>query len=295
MSRISLGRAALLVAGVLGALALYSPAAYASGPPIVTVGEAGNLTLNTATLNGTVDSNGASTTYKFEYGKSKLYGKSTTVRTINSGSSPVSEVLVGLEPLTTYHFRVSATNSFGTTVSEDVEFEMLLQWKVEGKPLYELPWAEKYPAEYRGVEGPLSTFDVTGTSGTATVEISCEETYASNPPGVLAGEYRIHLGGCSTKLNGSTAKRCKPEDTELVFNAFFVISGNQALQLGRYCALGPEIDLTGAGFGVGAMEERERPRVSASATLPAIPTLTMTYSAEWFLVGADSGLPFGVS
>lgn len=287
MSRASLGRAALMIASVLTALALYSSAAYASGPPIVTVGAASNLTLNTANLNGTVDSNGASTTYKFEYGKSKLYGSSTTVKTIKSGSAPVSEVLVGLEPLTTYHFRVSATNSFGTTVSEDVQFEMMLRWKVNGKPL-----SEAGPTEYLGKE---QTFKVVGKVIVTPVEITCEVDPGNVSRGVLEDHLTLHLKGCVTIINGNAAKKCAPPDTELTFNSVFAVGGTQALTLGASCPIGPKVDLSGAGFGVGPRAEQVGQSVALSASLPAHSGLTMIYTSEWKVTGANEGLPFGIS
>jgi hypothetical protein len=298
MSRHSLGRASLLVASVLGALALYSSAAYAAGPPIVTVGAASNLTLNTATLNGTVDKNGAgNVTYKVEYGKSKLYGNSTTVKSsTKTGVIPVSEVLVGLENLATYHFRVSATNSFGTTVSEDVQFEMLLRWKVNGKPVSELEWPASYAAT-----GESQQFKITGKIGLTTVEITCA-LHGGEPfsyeAGVLGSNYRLPLIGCKTYLNGgSEAKACEPKNSVFELNSSFAFNGGDALTLGTgECSLGGKLELGGGGFAAGPMPEQVHHNpISFTGYLPKYPGLTISYSSAWALPGYNGGLPFGIS
>ena len=79
-----------------------------------------------ATLNATVNPEGSETSYQFEYGTSKEYGSSAPASPegIGSGSEDVAltEAIGGLEPATTYHFRVKATNSEGTTYGEDGAF-----------------------------------------------------------------------------------------------------------------------------------------------------------------------------
>ena len=95
------------------------------GPPIVVTMAAGNVTSTTATLNGTANANGYSTTVTFNYGLTTAYGStiagvpgSVTGSTVN----PVTAALTGLLPGNTYHFRVSGTNSSGTTNGNDMTF-----------------------------------------------------------------------------------------------------------------------------------------------------------------------------
>jgi hypothetical protein len=79
-----------------------------------------------ATLNGSLDPDGIATEFSFEYGKTTAYGSSTPfepVGTMVPGATPVSEGITGLEAGETYHFRVLAKNSFGTTVGEDRTFK----------------------------------------------------------------------------------------------------------------------------------------------------------------------------
>ena len=109
-------------------LALAVPAvAIAAGPPRVTTDAATALSSTGATLNGTVNPNGNATTYYFEYGPTKTYGTKTAVVNAGSGNakSPASAPVSGLTASTTYHFRLVATNSAGTTNGRDKAFTTL--------------------------------------------------------------------------------------------------------------------------------------------------------------------------
>jgi hypothetical protein len=93
-------------------------------PPIVATDPATAVTLSSATLNGTVNSNGLSTTYFFQWGLTTSYGNATVVESAGSGTStvPVSANITGLTPNTIYHYRVVAANSAGTTNGLDGTF-----------------------------------------------------------------------------------------------------------------------------------------------------------------------------
>jgi hypothetical protein len=80
-----------------------------------------------ATLNATIDPNNADTTYHFEYGTSSAYGASVPVPDADIGSGlngpvVVGQELSGLQPGSTYHYRVVATNAIGQTVGPDRAF-----------------------------------------------------------------------------------------------------------------------------------------------------------------------------
>ena len=74
-----------------------------------------------ATASGTVNPNGQSTSWHFEYGTSTSYGKRTTSRSVGSGTAnvQVSGALTGLSPSTTYHYRLVAANGGGTVRGRD--------------------------------------------------------------------------------------------------------------------------------------------------------------------------------
>ncbi len=93
-------------------------------PPTVSTGSASSVTSSSATLNGTVNPQGQSTEYYFEYGTSVSYGSKTPGKSAGSGTGDVSvsAEITGLTPGTTYHFRLVAKNSVGTSYGENKNF-----------------------------------------------------------------------------------------------------------------------------------------------------------------------------
>jgi hypothetical protein len=80
-----------------------------------------------ATLTGSLTPNGTDAHYYFQWGTTTAYGSTSPTppgTDAGSGTEPVAAktVLTGLTPNTTYHYRLLATNSFGTTTGEDVRF-----------------------------------------------------------------------------------------------------------------------------------------------------------------------------
>jgi hypothetical protein len=116
----------LVVCGLL-AVAITSAGTSASAapsPPVVTNGSPSDLSQTGATLTGTVNPSGQSTTYHFEYGTTTAYGTQTNPTDVGSGSTPVGvhQAIFGLTPNTTYHYRLVATSSAGTTNGTDQTF-----------------------------------------------------------------------------------------------------------------------------------------------------------------------------
>jgi phosphodiesterase/alkaline phosphatase D-like protein len=86
------------------------------------------LSRNCATLNGSFEGNGEDTHYFFEYGKTTAYGQTSATppgEDAGSGTTPVTESfhVCGLEPGTTYHYRVVASNGLGTSTANDQTFQ----------------------------------------------------------------------------------------------------------------------------------------------------------------------------
>ena len=84
--------------------------------PRCATGSATALTANSAILNGTINPNGAITTYYFEYGTSSSYGSTTSEIDTGSGTNSISVAanLTSLNSNTTYYYRIVATNNSGT-------------------------------------------------------------------------------------------------------------------------------------------------------------------------------------
>ena len=82
---------------------------------------------SSAWLRASINPAGEATSYYFEYGTNAGYGSrvpASADRSAGQGSRPlaVSEALHGLQPQTTYHFRVVAVNATGTSTGEDRAF-----------------------------------------------------------------------------------------------------------------------------------------------------------------------------
>jgi hypothetical protein len=94
------------------------------GKPSVETKEATAIGMASATLNGAVDPRGLETKYHFEYGPTISYGSKTTEVSAGAGTSNLEEsaVVTALSANTTYHFRIVASNSDGTTDGADHTF-----------------------------------------------------------------------------------------------------------------------------------------------------------------------------
>lgn len=94
-------------------------------PPGVQTGAAQSVGPSSATLTGSVDPRGRSTTWWFQYGTSTSYGKQTPTQSAGSkaGARGVSAALQGLVASTVYHFRLVAKSDAGTAVGPDATFQ----------------------------------------------------------------------------------------------------------------------------------------------------------------------------
>jgi formylglycine-generating enzyme required for sulfatase activity len=101
------------------------PAVSVVTAPLVTTTVASGIAATSATLNGTVNPNGATTTAKFEYGPSTGYGSTANVTLSPANGTTVQTVSASISSLQagqTYHYRLTATNSVGTRSGADLTF-----------------------------------------------------------------------------------------------------------------------------------------------------------------------------
>jgi hypothetical protein len=92
--------------------------------PVAVTAAATELTPTSVKFNGSVNPNGLSTTYRFEFGLTASYGFATPNATATTGSSlvSVSNPMSSLASGTTYHYRISASNADGTVFGRDTLF-----------------------------------------------------------------------------------------------------------------------------------------------------------------------------
>jgi hypothetical protein len=111
--------AAVALTGVLAAVAI------AASSPSVSTGKATNITKNTVVLHATINPNGSSTAYIFEWGLTTGYGSFGHFHSAGKGTTPVNVQGTegGLIPGTVYHYNIIAGNKYGTTVGRDRTFK----------------------------------------------------------------------------------------------------------------------------------------------------------------------------
>ncbi len=103
------------------------------GKPIVSTSNASDKTKTEVVFNGIVNANNSSTVVTFEYGTTTSYGSTITATQsplTGYGDNNVSVTATGLDPNTTYHYRVKATNSEGTTNGDDITFTTVADYEV---------------------------------------------------------------------------------------------------------------------------------------------------------------------
>ncbi|MGE5213409.1 MAG: hypothetical protein ACM3NN_06935 [Nitrospirota bacterium] len=99
---------------------------YGSPLPGATTNPATNVASFSATLNGSVNARGSTTSVHFDYGLTTSYGYTTVIET-RAGHAPraITANVSGLLPSHLYHFRIVAHNVHGTTFGRDRTFTTL--------------------------------------------------------------------------------------------------------------------------------------------------------------------------
>jgi hypothetical protein len=125
-----MNRTLKLLLGLLAVSATLAGVAVAASSPTASTGSATSIKTTSAVLNGTINPNGASTVYRFEWGLTSAYGVSSSLKTLSSGTKTVAvaRTATGLIPGTTYHYRLDALSKNGAAVGADRTF------KTKGNP-----------------------------------------------------------------------------------------------------------------------------------------------------------------
>jgi hypothetical protein len=161
MRGISSGRTlALLGVIVVAGLATHTSAALAVAPTVATQAATG-VTIQAATLRGTVNPRSLATTYVFQYGPTAAYGAQTAPASLAAGAAAVrvTGAAAALVPATTYHFRLVATNATGTSVTADRTF------RTPAQTLRVTLGATPNPTSFGGPTTLVGTVTGTGAAG----------------------------------------------------------------------------------------------------------------------------------
>lgn len=138
--------------------------------PTATTGTTSSVSATGATVRGTVNANNATTTDSIQYGTSGSYGTtvaaSPATTTVTTATS-ISATLSGLSAGTTYHYRVKAVNSAGTSYGADVTFTTS-----------KLTQSIAATTAYAGTYGDSLSLSATASSGLAIAWTSADTTAA---------------------------------------------------------------------------------------------------------------------
>jgi hypothetical protein len=116
----------LLSTAALMSLSICATSALAVAAPSVNAVFTAALTAESVELHAELNPNGLDTTYRFEYGSTAAYSASVPIPDADigegEGAVSVTQHVGGLEAGTTYHYRVVAHNTSGTTAATDHTF-----------------------------------------------------------------------------------------------------------------------------------------------------------------------------
>jgi plastocyanin len=169
--------------------------------PIVTTDPAGFIASFSATLKGSLNPDGLSATFHFQYGTTTSYGLTTAPQTQTGDTSrPVSANINSLAADTTYHFRIVASNTAGTTFGSDRTFTTL---PMTGFPVVTTNAATNVTASSARLNG---TLDPHGLSTTVYFQYGTTTGYGSSTPNQIktGNNYQNFFAGISGLTPGTT-------------------------------------------------------------------------------------------
>jgi DNA-binding beta-propeller fold protein YncE len=167
------------------------------GPPVI-AGESAEVRSSEkagqtiAKLLASVNPDGRETTYSFEYGETKSYGTSVPTPPGVVGVGQVAAELTGLKIGTTYHYRVIASNEYGTVVGPDQTFTTVPAVLVEGSVSDVTATSATLGAQINPLGSDTHYYFQYGTASCATGPASCVSVPA--PPGTDIGGGEALLG-----------------------------------------------------------------------------------------------------
>jgi hypothetical protein len=198
------GRLFALAVGLIAAMSLlFAGSALAAGKPKSVSIESVKPTVNSTTLLGKANPNGAATTLYFEqWIPAKAAWSLLATKAIGSGTTVVSaeQSVKGLSTQTETYFRVKAENSFGPSLSNELSFYSY--WSVGGEPL------EASISQY-------GTFRMEFYHGSQ-FKVECSESGNGKINAGSNNSQTVNVSNCTTYERGIV--RCHPNPTKFTFN-----------------------------------------------------------------------------
>jgi len=201
---------------------------YTLTTPIVKTLPASDISYTSAKLNGTVNANNSNSNIKFQYGTSLSYGNeidATPAFLPANADTNVYAEINALLPDTFYHFRIKATNAFGTSYGQDLVF-------FTGIP--EIPnfsfenWTEQhilYPDGWEFRNG-IITQCTTACQNNYALKIQNDTLSSSSPGSILLGRTFDH----GQTIEGGIPFNSRPDSVMGCFN-FDIPDNDTALML----------------------------------------------------------------
>jgi hypothetical protein len=200
--------------------------------PTISEVAAGSINDTTARLVAVINPETQPTTYRFEYGTNTSYGSvvptEASKASAGSGSTPnvLSEEISGLQPGTTYHFRVVAINATGQSESADQTFTTLAAHATSRS--YELvsPADDESYDTYPGGNNLLAKVPDVGLTSTdgrcTTYELAGQGTPPSIPGMLVDGDGYDPIVACRT-ADGWVSRAPGANRTDCVYNGELII------------------------------------------------------------------------
>ena len=187
------------------------------GGPAIDSGSSNSYTESTgsygATIAGGIYPNGRDTSWWIQYGTTTAYGNQTASTDIGSGTAPVAVTgyLSQLAPGTTYHYRLVAQNSLGTTYGYDYTATTATASVTTGAPS---------PTD------PSASFTASATIADPNSSLSFDGTASTSGGSSTITDYSWNFGDGTTDDTGTTPTTSHTYTTRGAYTVTLTVTNN---------------------------------------------------------------------
>ena len=186
--------------GMTGTITVANAMSTPTPTPAVTTNPATNVASVSATLNGSLNPRGLTTSVSFQYGTTTSYGSTTATQTqTGTTARTISANISALSANTTYHFRIVAHNAGGTSFGADRTFTSLTP---TGLPVVTTSAATLIASFSAKLNGSL---DPHGLSTTVHFQYGTTTSYGlTTAPQSRSGNSYLNIGSAISSLAANT-------------------------------------------------------------------------------------------